>query len=514
MMAPPPIPGRDVSALLQKAATAWKQQEYQLSIGLLEQASRLSPGDPRVQLHLGRCHGLCYDYVAADRCFEKVLQLTGKKESFVAIGLQYLGFGQPEKAARYFERALKETGDSVEILVRLAEIRERQGGLDDAGDLIQRALQSQPAFRPALLARARLERQHSRLTNAETMVRDLLRASEADPLLRSQAEYELGIILDRQGRFDEAMSAFIDAKALVPVTAEKKISREAAHSDIRKTVETISAALLQRWQETAEKFKPHRRLAVLCGHPRSGTTLLEQILDSHPEIISMEETSIFFEEIFLPLGRNAANSTHFLPVLDALRPGQLRQSRTNYFRLAERFLGQTIGARLLIDKNPSLLALVPALLRVFPEIKFLVAIRDPRDVCLSCFMQPLFATHRLSATYQTLETTVTDYSLTMGLWQALKPLMPTSFLEVHYEDMVSNLEPVARRTLDYLGLPWSDRIREFQKHAATRVVRSPTYADVRKPVTSQAVGRWRNYQKYLEPHLSQLEPLVKAFGYD
>src|SRR5205823_7399332 len=123
-------------------------------------------------------------------------------------------------------------------------------------------------------------------------------------------------------------------------------------------------------------------------------------------------------------------SAHFLPVLAALPPSHLRQARSRYFRLAERFLGQPVGTRWLVDKNPSLLALVPAIIRIFPETKFLIALRDPRDVCLSCFMQPLFATNRLSATYQTLETTVTDYTLTMGLWQTLNPIIPNPFLEV------------------------------------------------------------------------------------
>ena len=88
------------------------------------------------------------------------------------------------------------------------------------------------------------------------------------------------------------------------------------------------------------------------------------------------------------------------------------------------------------------------------------------------------------------------------------------WLEVRYEDMVDDLESVARRTLGFLGVPWDARVLGFDEHARQKAVRSPTYADVTQPVYKRARGRWRNYQKYLEPHLPKLEPFVKAFGYE
>jgi hypothetical protein len=88
------------------------------------------------------------------------------------------------------------------------------------------------------------------------------------------------------------------------------------------------------------------------------------------------------------------------------------------------------------------------------------------------------------------------------------------WLEVRYEDMVADLEPVARKALNFLGVPWDDQVLAFHETARKKIVRSPTYADVTQPVYQRARGRWRNYQKYLEPYLARLEPLVKAFGYE
>jgi hypothetical protein len=236
-------------------------------------------------------------------------------------------------------------------------------------------------------------------------------------------------------------------------------------------------------------------------------------LDSHPDILSAEETTIFFHDAYLPLRRCFAEDAPLLSSLESASPDLLKQSREVYFACMDKFLQNPIGNRLLLDKNPSLTALIPAMVRVFPETKFLVALRDPRDVCLSCFMQPL-PLNQVSAMFLELGTTVEEYASMMGLWRAMAPRLSNPHLEIRYEDMVADLESAARRVVDFLGLGWHERVLRFNEHARQKLVRSPTYADVAKPVFKGAVGRWRNYQKHLDPWLDRLAPFVKAFGYD
>src|SRR6185312_15385891 len=108
------------------------------------------------------------------------------------------------------------------------------------------------------------------------------------------------------------------------------------------------------------------------------------------------------------------------------------------------------------------------------------------------------------AAYLTLESTVEDYVALMSMYQTLSPILLNEHIMVRYEDMVEDLESVSRKVLDFLGVEWNERVLRFDEHARQKVVRSPTYADVTQPVFKRAVGRWRHYEKHLEPYLDKL----------
>jgi hypothetical protein len=263
---------------------------------------------------------------------------------------------------------------------------------------------------------------------------------------------------------------------------------------------------------------------LLCGHPRSGTTLLEQVLDAHPDIVATEETLIFRQDVCVPFSKtqpfdpDLPDSTAIQLKLNTLETAPtelLRRLRGNYFSSMERCLGKPIAGRLLVDKNPVLSMLTNGFPRVFPEAKLLVALRDPRDVCLSCFMQ--YVPERVDirrTSHFNFSDLVEQYIEEMSIWQKLAPLMADRYLEVRYEDMVEDLESVARKTLEFLGLPWEPGVLRFHERAEQKVFRLSNYADVSKPVYKRSRQRWRNYEKFFEPYQEKLAPFVKAFGYD
>jgi tetratricopeptide (TPR) repeat protein len=454
------------------------------------------------------------DYAVAERYFERAAGFFARKaEVFTITGNKCRTFASPVLAEKYLRKAAEQKDASAGTFVSLAELYERIRKVDDASALIKRALELDPSFAPALLAKARFLRQANKWNEAEQLIKSFLNQSDRET--RARAFYELGSILDRQGRYDDAMTAFLEAKAILrpdapPHAHALKIMRERLEL-LRKN---LSREILDRWLEAGNELGTPFRIGLLCGHPRSGTTLLEQVLDSHPDAVSIEETEIFHNEAYMPLMRGFPEGAPILDLLQAAQTKTVAESRNSYFQFAEKFLGSPIGGRLLIDKNPSLTFLIPQFLRIFPELKILVALRDPRDVCLSCFMQPFFPIGQTSSAYLSLEGTVNEYTELMQMWRTVAPMIEGHFIQIRYEDMVDDLESVSRQSLDFLGLTWDERVLRFNEHAGRKMVRSPTYADVTQPVFKRAVGRWRNYEKYLAPQLEKLEPFVKAFGYE
>jgi len=504
----------NLNRMIQAANACCMRGDFQQGAEIFERASRMNPANWQLLLQLGRTHCFNYDYAAAKRCFEQVVRIAPHKtESLAAIGRLSLELGRHQMAEDYFRRAVEQKDVAPDTVARLAELYERLHRLEDALTMAERALHSDNGCPSARLTQAKVHRQAGRLAEAEQSVRPILTA--ADREFRVRGYYELGGIYDRQGRYDEAMTAFLEAKALLLPDAPPLLAQlQSMIRNLKEMQNNVTAEMLQRWFDAGRKLQPAHRLAFLGGHARSGTTLLEQVLDSHPDIISAEETWFFYYKVYDFLTRSLPPGTSMLAGLEAAQTEALRQARNNYFRSMASHLGNPVGHRILVDKNPAFQELIIAFVRFFPEIKLIVALRDPRDVVMSCFMLPLWPLSTGNVNYLNLGGTVERYTQAMGLWLTLKPLLKNPYLEVRYEDMVDNLESVARRTLDFLGVPWDPRVLSFYEHARKKVVRSPTYADVIQPVYKRAVGRWRNYQKYLEPHLEKLEPFVKAFGYE
>ena len=515
MSRPPPTKLQQaVNQLLREAEEAWGRQDYQKSIQLIEQATRKEPLNPGLQLDLARAHGLRYDLQSAEACIEKAVQLSSSRAQTLGdAGRICLEFEQVDLAIRYLERASQKNSVPIGALMTLADIYIRDGRLEDAANLVTRAAQIDRKDPRVLLEDAALRRLHGKTEEAETMIRSLLSNPAVGIPVRVRGLYDLAAILDGAGRYDDAMSTLLEVKAIQRAhAAPYSAALQLMQSRAREMEQTITAEVLDRWRADAEKLNPARRIALLCGHPRSGTTLLEQVLDAHPDIICAEETKLMHDEAYLPLIRDFPEGTSILQALDSAPPSILCHARENFFRCNEMLMQKPIESRLLVDKNPGLNLMIPMVVRVFPETKFIVAVRDPRDVVVSCFQQALPLTP-ISSAYLSIEGTVKQYASAMGFWLDMRPRMGGQWIEVRYEEMIENLPAVTLSTLSFLGVEFEENVLKFYEHARTKRVKSPSHAEVLKPLYKSAVGRWRNYQKYLGPYMTRLEPFLKAFNY-
>lgn len=489
--------------------------DYQQAIQILQRAHGIDPANEKILIELGFAYGMSYDFSTAERHFENAVAIApSKTHALIAVGHRWMDARHFAASAKTFERALQQGDAPMVVFVRLVELYIRLRRLEEAAAIAERAMSTDAAHEGALLSRAKVHRQMRQFEQAEKLLRNIVSKTSYPAEPRAAAWYELGSLLDQQERFDEAMAAMLEAKALLRADAPSFAATfQAKQAQMKEMQQSFTEAVVQKWRKFGETdLQPARRLALLCGHARSGTTLLEYVLDSHPQIVSADETYVFHSKAYPHITPKISPKTSLFSVLDAM-PGRIvRQIRTEYFRGIESFFGQPVGERLLLDKNPPLTFDLPAFTRIFPEAKFVVALRDPRDVCLSSFMQP-WPVLPDTLPWLTLEGTIANYCDTMGFWLALKPRIGKAAIEVRYEDLVENLESAARPVLEFLGCGWDERVRRFDEHARSRVVHSPTHVEVGKPIFKSAVGRWQKYQKYFEPHLAKLEPFLKAFGY-
>jgi tetratricopeptide (TPR) repeat protein len=507
-------PNPAIQRLYHEAEQAWANQDYQKGISLIEKATRKEPRNPALVLDLARAYGKRYDFPAAQRCIDKALQISpDRTHTLGEAGRICMEFDNVDMALPYFERATQKKGVNIGVLATLADVYFRDKRINEGAELIARARQIDRNDPRVLLEEAKLTQMRGNNQQAESLFRDLLKNPASSVPVRIRALYDLAAILDRDGRYDDAMTALLEVKALErPHSGPYVATLQHMQNRAKEMEQTITTSVMDRWRSDAARLEPVRRIALLCGHPRSGTTLLEQVLDAHSDIISAEETRLMHDEAYLPLIRDFPEGTSVLQALDSVPLSIVAQARENYFHCAELLLGNKIGGRLLLDKNPSLNLMIPMVVRVFPETKFLIALRDPRDVIISCLMQALPLTP-ISCAYLSLEGTVSQYVNVMGFWLEMLTRIGNQWKYIRYEEMIDDLPAVAHSVLDFLGLAFEENVLKFYEHARTKRVNSPSHADVQKPLYRTAVGRWRNYQKYLDPYLTRLEPFLKVFNY-
>src|ERR1700733_6259345 len=228
---------------LQEAQAAWTRKDFQAAIEILESAHRLSPSDSKILITLGETNGWRYNYEAAGQWVEKALRFAPRKtEMLVTISERCKNLLNPGLAERYLQQAVKQPDATALACAKLAELYERLRRLPEAAQLVERALTLEPACPAARLVRARLLRVAGQLETAEQELRDLVAKPVPDVWTRAQSFYELGAILDLEEKYDDAMTAFLEAKALLCLEPDPHPAEIGAISAHLKTIESQISA--------------------------------------------------------------------------------------------------------------------------------------------------------------------------------------------------------------------------------------------------------------------------------
>lgn len=321
--------------------------------------------------------------------------------------------------------------------------------------------------------------------------------------------FELAKACDKLGETAAAMQALHAAHA---IQAEELKYAAPEHFEpgaaaLPAVVPRIGADAFARWPKL---IAPETRDSpvFIVGFPRSGTTLLEQMLDAHPSLQSMDENP-FFNRLADKL-RNHHDG--ILSNLGLLQQRDCDELRKRYLLMVAETIPRRWDAQL-VDKNPLNMMWVPLIHRLFPEAKFILALRHPCDVVLSCYMQN-FRSSILGAACASLERLATAYVQAMEYWLEDQRIFCPQVLVSRYEDLVADPAAQTCRIADFLELADAAPMLQFDRHARDKgYIATPSYTQVIEPVNRKGMNRWLRYRQEFDSILPILEPMLRHWGY-
>ena len=344
---------------------------------------------------------------------------------------------------------------------------------------------------------------------AQTSATALLQTPDLAASARANAYFVLASIADKQRDVDSAMRYLEHAHR---IGFELAPNRLPGIADTPDEPLSIATKWLQpdeaKFERSADDPSREESPVFIVGFPRSGTTMLEQMLDAHPAFVSMDERIIiqYCVEHMESKGLTYPNQ------LNQLTGADLNEMRALYWAESRKIVAIDPG-QTLVDKNPLNMLRLPMIRRLFPSARIILALRHPCDVILSCYMQN-FRSPAFMVLCSTLERLTKSYVNAMRFWLHHQPLLPPDALVLRYEETVSNFERQVQVIGDYLGIADHAPLAEFAAHAAGKAyISTPSYAQVTEPVNARAVARWEPYRAYFEPLFPLLQPVAGALGY-
>ncbi len=493
--------------LLQQARCHWSERRWKEAINCFEQACREFPQNVRAKLEAARALGQRYQVDDALRWLEQAERQAGADARVAPLVAQaYRWAHRPQRAIDALERLLAQTTLPAPWLGELAVLYEQTNQLDAARETIGRCIAAAPNQPEPLLIQARLDRTTGHLSEAKSLLEQLASRPDMAPLVRARVLSEWAHVLDSLQDYDAAWSTLERSKEGLRQLPQTRVLWQ-RNATINRCLMDVYAQLeqatLDRWLHNA--LPADSRCAgfvQLLGFPRSGTTLLEQVVSAHPSLVSSPERPVFANETLLA-ARPKEGGPFSVESLERLSHDQLVQLRADYLTMMEAASGQAIAGRWHLDKNPNHTSLSAAIVRVFPESKFLFALRDPRDILVSVYFQ-FFPLTEYSSSFLTLEQSVQQYTADMQIGVKMRGLLGNRCLNVRYEDLVTQLEVEARRMIQFLGLDWDPCVLDYRASDPQRIVNSPSQAAVRQPIYTRSIGRWRHYERFLKPHEATL----------
>jgi tetratricopeptide (TPR) repeat protein len=483
-----------VEAYVDLGAALREQGKLDRSVAFLQHAIRLKPELADAHNKLGLAFFEQGKLDEAAQSYKEALRLKPD----LALAMSHLGnlleeMGQPDAGCRLIESALNLAPDDFQVRTHYGIALVNQGKFDEAKAHFLKAVAIQPSFSPALFFLARDGKYH--FTDEElARINELLRQDSLPLRDRINLHFALARGLDRSKDFDDAFwhcqQGNLNKSMLLHL--QGNAFQPDAHA---KFIAGLMATFQKAYFEQVGSFGSHNDLPVfIVGMPRSGTSLVEQILASHPAVFGAGEIRNL-KQLAAELPAELGNSTDYPECLNQLNKETSARLSERYLRGLRRLGGESLRVTDKVPMNFHHLGLIATL---FPGAQVIHCQRDPHDVCWSCYFQnfrevPFSCDLRILGEYHR------RYERLMAHW---KQVLPLPILDVCYEELVDDVEKVSRKMIAFCKLPWHDSCLAF--HKTQRSVRTASNMQVRQPTYSSSIGYWKNYAPHLGPLLEAL----------
>ena len=440
--------------------------------------------------------------------YEKALLV--KPEDLITnynLGLTFASIDEFQKSINYYEKVIKIDEKHIQSYHNLMDIYEKTNNHEKLEEIIIKAksyLKDNPIiklYEGNLLYKK--EKFDEAINNLESISFDFNKIKQEQ--LRVST---LGKCYDRSKHFDKAFDNFSQANQISFELKNKNINKDLYLETVKNRNIFFNKLNKKKWPSSKLSESSGNPIFII-GFPRSGTTLLDTILSSHPSIEVIEEKSMV-PKLIGSLNELTKNK---LENLKDISNDQVITLRNNYFKNLSSHIKDKDNSKLYIDKLPLNIIYTGEILRIFPDAKFIISLRHPCDCVLSCFMQT-FEINNAMANFLNLEDSAKLYDHVMKLWTQYISVFDINYHEVKYENLVKDLEKTIKPLLKFLELPWNDNLLEFSKTAKQKQqIKTPSYDQVIKPIYSEASGRWKMYEKQISIIYPILKPWIKKFSY-
>lgn len=472
-----------------------KQDKEKHAVAHFEFAVKAEPDNPHYLNNLGRLYVDLHLIELALPFLEKALAIKPDLDSaLLALGKYYNDVGKAERAVPYLERLYKLNPRDNGVKRELAESLDAHGKKDAASQLYRELRQ---VGKGHLVGAFYYFARNGSSEEAPALIADIEQALAdrkfSDPA-RSRLHTALGFVHEREHNYPLAFSHFDQANRMLPGDFDV----EAYGRWVDRVIEMFTPDFFRKWLGGHPSAVP----VLVVGMPRSGTTLTEQIIASHGRAGGAGElmrVGLFAGRLNFGPSRDLSKLPGSLAALGAKG---LNEIGGNYVDLLKFHAPK---AERVVDKMPHNFQNLGVLALMCSGARVVHCSRNPVDTCWSCFQNPLNDNHNYSRNLTALGLYYRQYKRLMDHWKAVLPLQ---IYELNYERLTADFENEAKKLIDFIGLPWDDACLNF--HEAGRTIRTFSRAQVRNPIYSSSVERWRRYEKELEPLVTALGDLVPA----